>query len=177
MLSTSTHTSKIPEARTFKRDIKKEVARRRAELLAAALTIWRWGRKERELPFGRPLGSFETWCRWVRDPLIALGCKDPAERVGEAKWLDARRQAIAALFTLWWEKHADRPVAAHALHRQIKEAIDPQGRGRQFQASYLGKLAGTRLGGFVLTRQQPTGKWGAATFALRRNTDSDREAQ
>ena len=108
----------------------------------------------------------------MRDPLLALGCKDPAERIGEAKRHDARRLAIAALFKLWWEKHRDRPVVAHALHSEVKEAVDPQGRGRQFQASYLGKLAGTRLGGFVLTRQQPSGKWGAATFALRRNDGS-----
>ena len=165
-----------PESRPFKGDVKRDVATRRAELLAAALTIWRWGRKERELPPGRMLGSFETWCRWVRDPLLALDCKDPAERIREAKRNDARRLAIAALFKLWWEKHRDRPVVAHALHSEVKEAVDPQGRGRQFQASYLGKLAGTRLGGFVLTRQQPSGKWGAATFALRPTNRHERDA-
>ena len=165
-----------PESRPFKGDVKRDVATRRAELLAAALTIWRWGRKERELPPGRMLGSFETWCRWVRDPLLALDCKDPAERIREAKRNDARRLAIAALFKLWWEKHRDRPVVAHALHSEVKEAVDPQGRGRQFQASYLGKLAGTRLGGFVLTRQQPSGKWGAATFALRPTNRHERNA-
>ena len=42
-----------PESRPFKGDVKREVATRRAELLAAALTIWRWGRKERNyLPVG-----------------------------------------------------------------------------------------------------------------------------
>ena len=33
--------------------------------------------------------------RWVRDPLLALGCQDPAERVSEAKARDTRRQAVA----------------------------------------------------------------------------------
>ena len=33
-----------PEARPFKTDIRAEVRERRTELLAALLTIWRWGR-------------------------------------------------------------------------------------------------------------------------------------
>jgi hypothetical protein len=33
-----------PEARPFTTDIRAEVAARRSELLAALLTIWRWGR-------------------------------------------------------------------------------------------------------------------------------------
>ena len=35
-------------------------------------------------------------------------------------------------------------------------------------ASVLARLAGTRAGGFVLTRQEPIGKWGHSTYALRR---------
>jgi hypothetical protein len=34
--------------------------------------------------------------------------------------------------------------------------------------SQLEKLAGTRLAGFVFTRQAPAGKWGAATYALKK---------
>jgi hypothetical protein len=52
--------------------------------------------------------------------------------------------------------------------------VDPQGRGRQYLASQLGNLAGTRIAGFVFTRQAPAGKWGAATYALKR-TDSSPE--
>jgi hypothetical protein len=70
-----------PEARPFANDIRVEVTKRRAELLAALLTIWRWGRYSTDLESGRPLGSFEQWSKWVRDPLLALGCQDPAERV------------------------------------------------------------------------------------------------
>ena len=56
---------------------------------------------------GRPFGSFEQWANWVRDPLLALGCQDPGERVSEAKARDGRRQEVSDLFTLWWEKHGD----------------------------------------------------------------------
>jgi hypothetical protein len=46
----------------------------------------------------------------------------------------------------------------------VKQALDPQGRGRQHLASQLEKLAGTRMAGFVLTRQMPAGKWGATSL-------------
>jgi hypothetical protein len=50
----------------------------------------------------------------------------------------------------------------------VTQAADPQGRGRQYLASQLEKLVGTRMAGFLLTRQAPAGKWGAATYALQR---------
>src|SRR5918998_412376 len=136
-----------PEARPFTTDIRAEVMRRRRELLGAVLTIWRWGRLDTEIPSGRPLGSFEQWCRWVRDPLLALGCQDPVDRISEAKERDGRRQAITDLFAIWWVRHQDWPVAARDLHEDVKHAADPQGRGRQFLASYLEKLTGTRMAG------------------------------
>jgi hypothetical protein len=71
---------------------------RRTELLAALLTIWRWGRIATDLKVGLPLGSFPQWCHWVRDPLLTLGCHDPVERVREAKEHDSRRQVLADLF-------------------------------------------------------------------------------
>jgi hypothetical protein len=157
-----------PEARPFKIDIRAEVTGRRKELLVALLTIWRWGRIASGLEAGLALGSFGQWCRWVRDPLLALGCHDPAERVSEAKERDGRRQAVADLFAIWWERHRDRPIAVRQLHEEVKQVADPQGRGRQHLASQLEKLAGTRMAGFVLTRQPPAGKWGVATYALQK---------
>lgn len=157
-----------PEARTFTTDIRAEVKTRRTELLAALLTIWRWGRIDSGIGQGRTLGSFEQWCRWVRDPLLALGCQDPAERVSEAKERDGRRQAVADLFAIWWERHRDRPVAVRDLNEDVRHAVDPQGRGRQYLAAQLEKLAGTRMAGFVLVRQPSAGKWGAATYALKK---------
>lgn len=73
-----------PEQRQFKAGFVGEIERRRAELLAAALTIWRWGRQN-FAEVGRPLGSFEHWCEWCRDPLLSLGCRDPVERIDSVK--------------------------------------------------------------------------------------------
>jgi hypothetical protein len=61
-----------PEARSFTSNIRAEVTARRKELLAALLTIWRWGRIAADIKSGLPLSSFEQWGQWVRDPLLAL---------------------------------------------------------------------------------------------------------
>jgi hypothetical protein len=163
-----------PESRPFTNDIRADVTTRRAELLAAALTIWRWGRQTADIPVGSRLGSFEQWGLWVRDPLLALGCQDPVKRIGEAKLRDSRRQVVTDWFALWRDRHGDRPVTVSKLHDDVKQAIDPQGRGRQYIASQLEKHAGTRIGGLVLERQAPVGKWGAATYGIKNPTDEDR---
>ena len=144
-----------PEVRQFKGDIRDEVRMRRSELLLALLTIWRWGRQSSEIEPGRPLGSFERWCHWVRDPLVALGCQDPTARVSEAKQRDGGRREIAELFEVWWDRHRDKPMTASNLHDDVKRLADPQGRGRQFLTSRLEKLDGTRLAGFLFSRKIP----------------------
>jgi hypothetical protein len=96
------------------------VKERRTELLGALLTIWRWGRLDASINPGRALGSFDRWCTWVRDPLLALGCRDPAERIEEAKERDGSRQVIVDLFGIWWEQHVDYAVSANLLHDDVK---------------------------------------------------------
>lgn len=82
-----------PETRAFTGNLVPELLADRANLLRDALTVWRWGRQAGDaLPRGLALGSFEQWCRWCRDPLLALGCRDPVKRVADAKLNDPRRQ-------------------------------------------------------------------------------------
>jgi len=158
-----------PEARTFKGDIRAEVARDRVSLLGAALIIWRWGRQQGDaLVRGQPFGSFEQWARWVRDPLLALGCTDPVERVARMKQDDHRRQQLADIWAMWWERYGPAPVAVADLHEAIRKIIDPQNRGRQYVAAWLARHVGARVGGFHLVRQRPVGQWGHSTYALQR---------
>ena len=161
-----------PEARRFTEDILQAAKDRRIEMLAAILTIWRWGRQHRALPKGGALGSFSQWSEWVRDPLLALGCKDPAERIREAKERDGYRQEIGEIFTIWWSKHGDRPVAVKNLGEDVIQVLDPQSRGRQFLQAAVDKLTGTRMAGFLMHRQPPAGRWGVATYALKKTSDS-----
>ena len=160
-----------PEAREFPFDIQSEVARRRAELLAAALTIWRWGRQHSYLPKGLPLGSFDDWSRWVRDPLLALGCEDPVKRVQETKALDTHRESIKELFETWLRFHGTKAVPLSHLHDEVLGRLDPHQRGRQYCAAKLKSLSGTRIAGLMLTMQGPTGTWGKTTYALRETAE------
>lgn len=160
-----------PEARLFKNDIRQEVTGRRNELLAAALTIWRWGRQATELNAGRPWGSYEQWSRWVRDPLLALDCLDPAERIKEAKELDYNRQTTAEVFAAIQVHHNDRPFTVKNLNDDVKTIIDPHSKGSQFISAYLQKHSQTRLAGFILTRQSAIGHWGPCTYALKHTDD------
>jgi hypothetical protein len=160
-----------PELREFGAGFLDQIERQRAELLVACLTIWRWGRQN-VLPRGKALGSFETWAKWCRDPLLALGCRDPVERIAVLKANDPRRQRVAELFQVWWEQHGATPVKVNQLAEPVKAVADPQGRGRQYLATYVAGLAGTRAAGFVLTRQEPAGKWTAATYALAQDVPS-----
>jgi hypothetical protein len=156
-----------PEQRRFEPGFLGTIEHRRAELLAAALTIWRWGRQRAaDFEAGRPLGSFEEWSEWCRDPLLALGCRDPVERIDEIKSNDPHRRQIVELFDAWDGHYGERPVKAAALAEPVRVLVDPQGRGRQHIAARLVQLTGTCAGGFVLTREEPAGKWGAATYSL-----------
>jgi hypothetical protein len=164
-----------PEVRSFKPGFLENIEQRRPELLAAVLTIWRFSRQNRtELARGKPLGSFETWAEWCRDPLLTLGCRDPVERVERLKSRDPQRQRIAEFFTIWWAQHKSTPVTANDLAHQVKAIIDPQGRGRQYLAVAVMRLAGTRAAGFVLSRQESAGIWTPATYALMQDVTDDR---
>jgi hypothetical protein len=157
-----------PEARDFRADFLADTMAARETLLRDVLTIWRWGRQMGEaLPAGRALGSFTAWARWCRDPLVALGCRDPALRVADAKAKDPRRQNVAEIFTAWWGAHHDMPVAVADLAQAVKDAADPAGRGRQYLAAKVRALDGTRAAGFVLTRSLSVGKWTPDLYALR----------
>ncbi len=156
-----------PEQRPFAAGFLDHITNRRSELLAAAVTIWRWGRQNSSgLTRGLPLGSFEEWCEWVRDPLLTLGCPDPVEQLKIIKANDPNRELITELFNAWWHTHQSNRVKVADLAAGVKILADPHARGRQYLATFLSRLAGTRAGGFVLTRQQAIGKWSAASYAL-----------
>ncbi|AMN44058.1 hypothetical protein [Rhodoplanes sp. Z2-YC6860] len=154
-----------PESRPFQSGFLEQIDTRRAELLTAMLTIWRWGRLN-AIPKGRPLGSFEAWSEWCRDPLLALGCTDPVQRIETLKAHDPKRQRIADFFQAWWQHHQATPIKLKDLDEAARALLDPHNRGRQYVANAVQGLAGTHAAGFVLTRQDAAGKWGRTTYAL-----------
>jgi hypothetical protein len=163
-----------PESRPFASGFLEQIMSRRAKLLAAVLTIWRFGlQNAADLDRGKTLGSFEMWGEWCRNPLLNLGCRDPVERIETLKKKDPWRQRVVELFTKWWERHGSSAIPVSGLHHEVTAIIDPQFRGRQYVAAAVRNYEGTRAAGFVLTRQEAAGTWGAATYALTQDVGTD----
>lgn len=143
-----------PERRPFKPGFLDTIRDNRGELLSAALTIWRYGRQN-QIKRGEPIGSYEVWAEWCRDPLVDLGCKDPVTRIDEIKAADPRRRALVSIFETWWDDLGNQTRAAKDLGDKVIEAIkatSPTGvAGSQYVVGWLMKHGGTRVGGYVLT--------------------------
>ena len=167
-LSPSSMRAVRTEQRDFGDGFLIDVQENRAKLLAAALTILRYGRQHAdELGAVCPLGSFEVGGMGPRSSPDARLC-DPVERIERVKADDPHRREIVELFETWHAHHGEKPTTVTNFAELVRASLDPHGRGRQHVASRLSRLAGTRAAGFVLTRQPAAGKWGASTYALRR---------
>ena len=151
-----------PEERKFQPGFLDDIFAQRASLLSDALTIWRWGRQNPgTLTPGRPLGSYEVWRQWVRDPLLALGMKDPVDRLAEIKANDPKRRALTDIFEAWWKVHKDTELKASELDPQVIELIDEKASlnkdgslrfSRQRVAQFLTRYSDTRVGGYLLSK-------------------------
>jgi hypothetical protein len=104
--------------------------------------------------------------------LLALGCRDPVERIREIKERDPNRVQIIEVFTVWWAKHADSPVRVAELDPAVLQVLDPKDTSRQYQARAVSNLAGTRLAGYALERVGaiPNRHKGGAQYRLHYNT-------
>jgi putative DNA primase/helicase len=145
-----------PEQRKFDAGFLDSVLAERPKLLTDALTIWRWGRQA-DLKRGKPLGNYEVWSQWCRDPLLALGCRDPVDRIAEIKAADPQRQALVQFFDIWWTIHTDNVVKTGDIGDQINEHADPKssrkGDGtliynKQTVRRYLERHVNTRVAGY-----------------------------
>lgn len=109
----------IPAARTFKRpDLVREVLLNRGHYVSAALTIVRaW------IVAGRPrieckaLSGFGDWADLCRQPLLWLGCQDPAASIFEAMREDPDRETLGRLLTAWQDVFGRMPA-------MIRDAIN-----------------------------------------------------
>jgi predicted RNase H-like HicB family nuclease len=158
-----------PEARSFREDFVGETFARRPTLLRHLLMIWRWGRQQGDaLPMGRPMGSFIEWGRWCRDPLLALGCADPAQRILEAKAHDPRRDQVVTFLDAWWHAHGSEPTAVAELAPEVITAAGIASQNRQSLAHFVKQLVGIRIAGFTLQCLLRQGRWSAHHYKLQR---------
>ena len=174
-----------PEQRKFAPGFLDSVSVARSALLSDALTIWRWGRQT-VLKAGRPLGSYEVWAQWCRDPLLALGSRDPVDRIAEIKAADPRRRAAIEFFDVWWAVHGDiivkstdvaPEVSAHIDDRPVKNEDGTAVYSRQKISKFLKGYAGTRLGGYAFIKLEDASPNKRAPTAQYRLTKSTEKSQ
>jgi len=154
-----------PERRKFAPGFLDRVLEARAALLSDVITIWRWGRQTVLKP-GLPLGSYEVWAQWCRDPLIALGTRDPVDRIAEIKAADPRRRALADFFDVWRTVHGDAVVKASEVALEVQAHIDTKPLrkedgtlqySKQKVSQFLSRHRDTRLGGYAFIQlKDPT---------------------
>ena len=133
-------------------------------ITAAALDIMSWGIRE-NVPKGPPMRGYSEWARIVRDPLVALGCRDPTEKCSEIMEEDPVRDIIADFFRSWGEHHGSSPVTAKSIAPEVLAVADLSARNRQRVAQFVSNLVNTRAVGYRMTRVRH-GTWGASEYAL-----------
>ncbi|MFZ5556814.1 MAG: hypothetical protein ACOZDY_08870 [Pseudomonadota bacterium] len=137
-----------PEQREFAGDLRVEVARRRPELVAAALTVMRafLAAGERPSAHVRPWGRFESWSDRVRAPLVWLGEADPCASIAQLEAEDPDRARHVAILRAWHDAFAGervtvRDVIDRGVHDPaLREALELVARDRS------GQLDALRLG-------------------------------
>jgi len=154
-----------PELREFNQDAVHVAKANRGRLVAAALIILRaWhlsGHKGT-----RPLGSFETWSRRVRDALLWLGHADPCNTIDKAKADDPKVMGLTAVMAQWREhiglqtevtvpQIVNRSLNAHDLHIALTNVAGAR-TGPTVSNDRLGrwlkKNEGRIIGGLVIKR-------------------------
>ncbi len=82
-----------PELRKFKFDPIQRVGAERGKYIGSAIVIAKAYFAANRPKEVTPLAGFTDWSRWVREPLIWLGCADPVKSMEIAHTLDPERGA------------------------------------------------------------------------------------
>ena len=138
-----------PEEREFDVNLHVDIPQRRGELAAAAITIVKAflaaGAPRQGIP---TFGRFEEWSRFVREPLVWLGCADPYESRRAIEARDQVRDRLGNLLEAW---HAAFKDNGQTVNTAI-EIADTNGALRaalQAVAEDRGKISARRIGRFL----------------------------
>jgi hypothetical protein len=124
----------------------------------------------------KPLGTYEEWAAWCRDPLVALGCADPVKRIAEIKERDPVRQSAIAMMAAWSETYKNRWVELRELDDNVLAAA-----GLKYDATAQAKrwrvepYVGMRVGGYILKKREATAKRDPALYCVLRVKDKTAE--
>ncbi len=112
-----------PEERSFDRDLRKYIAKHRAQLVAAALTMLRaYVVAKRPSVDIMPFGRFEEWSDWIRSALVWLGEADPCETRERLFIDDPERSELQAVMEAWRNAYGDEKVLAKEITGRAAKA-------------------------------------------------------
>lgn len=118
-----------PEERTFTVDIKEYSRSHRKELVTAALTIIRAyhaaGRPNLNIP---NYGSFETWCRFARNPLVWIEKVDPCKSREKVKDSDPVSANLKELLEAWHGVYRTAIKTAKEVAEDVRTKFNSQPR-------------------------------------------------
>ena len=145
-----------PELREFETpDPLLTALRERPELVICVLTIARAFYLAGCPSDEPPLGSFEEWSRWVRDPLIWLDEADPVTTIKRLREEDPRLAALTSVLQQWQLAIGDAKVSAREIVERAEGVsptygglLHPDFRGAlcEVAGDRSGKLSAIRLG-------------------------------
>ncbi len=154
-----------PEERSFAFDPVARAMERRAEYVAAALTVMRAyvaaGRPGLDLA---PFGSFERWSAMVRAAMVWAGAADPCESRAAVMEDDPEAAMLRALVAAWWDRFGRTPRTVKEIVKAGEEDDSPlaevlhdiAGEGRAINTRRLGwwlrRQAGRIVNGLKLTQ-------------------------
>lgn len=147
-----------PEERTFAFDPVARAMERRAEYVAAALTVIRAyvaaGRPNLGLS---PFGSFERWSAMVRAAMVWAGAADPCESRAAVMEDDPEAAMLRTLLAAWWERFGRTPRTVKEIVKAGEEDDSPlaevlhdvAGEGRAINTRRLGWWLRRQIGRIV----------------------------
>jgi len=117
-----------PEERVFDFDPVSVALEHRSKYVSAVFTLVRAFILSGSPDLGlKPFGSFETWCRIVREPLVWAGCADPCASREEILEDDPDATQLRALVAAWKERFGRTPRIVRELVKAGEEEDSPLG--------------------------------------------------
>lgn len=147
-----------PELRSFTSDPIETMRAHRGRYVSAALTVLRAYHVAGRPTKVTPLGSFEAWSRWVREPLLWLDRADPVETMESIRSEDPKLKDLVAVMEQWGEviKEDAAVKTRDIIERATRQQTDSFGRhtfvAPDFREALLavagvgGAINGQRLG-------------------------------
>jgi hypothetical protein len=118
LLSSIDAEAERPDERQFDINLHEYVPKHRGELVAAALAIlMAYCADGQPLADVKPYGNFEDWSRFVREPLLWLGCADPCETRDIVEENDEEKINLGVLLIAWFDLYGED-------YRILKDVLD-----------------------------------------------------